>query len=52
MCKAMISPGIFLQFFKILTYWAVRGAKRQKIAQNEKQKLHPSCTISQEQYNI
>ena len=48
----MISPGIFFIFFEIFIFWAVRGVKGQKIAQNEKRKLHLSCAISQEQYSI
>ena len=36
MCKMMISPGFFFHFYEILTFWAVRGVKGQKIAQNEK----------------
>ena len=36
MCKMMISPGVFFHFYEILTFWAVRGVKGQKIAQNEK----------------
>ena len=30
-CKIMISPGVFLQFFKILIFWDVSRLKRQKI---------------------
>ena len=51
MCKMMISPGFF-SFFLIFIFWAVRGLKGQKIAQNEKKKLHMSHAISQEQYSI
>ena len=52
MCKMTISPGVFFIF------WAVRGrgwgggVKGQKIAQNEKQQLHLSHAISQEQCSI
>ena len=35
----------FFHFFETFTFWAVRAVKGQKIAQNEKQQLHPSCTI-------
>ena len=35
-----------------MSFWAVRGVKRQKISQNKKKQLHLSCTISQEQYSI
>ena len=45
----MTSLGAFFHFLEILIFWAVKG---QKIAQNEKQKLHPSRPISQEQYSI
>ena len=49
----MISPGVFLIFFLILIFWAVRGVKKKKLAQNEKQlQLHLSHVISQEQYSI
>ena len=46
----MTSPGDFLFFFEIFVFWAVTGVKVQKIVQNEK--LHPSRTISQEQYSL
>ena len=50
MCEMMISPGVFIfHFSKILIFQAVREVKGQKIAQNEKYKLHLSRTISQEQ---
>ena len=48
----MISPGVSFHFLKILIFWAVRGVRGQKIAQNEKQQLHLSLAISQEQYSI
>ena len=32
---------LFFHFFKIFIFWAVRGVKGQKIAQNEKQQLNP-----------
>ena len=47
-----ISRGFFQFFFLILIFWAVRGVKRQKIAQDENEQLHLSRTISQEQYSI
>ena len=50
LCK-MISPGVF-SFFEIFIFGAVRGVKGQKIAHNEKQQLHLSRVISQEQYSI
>ena len=31
---------MFLHFFEIFIFWAVRGVKGQKIVQNEKQELH------------
>ena len=44
--KMMISPGVvFIFFFFLILIF-------QHIAQNEKQQLHPSCAISQEQYSI
>ena len=43
---------VFLALFEIFIFLAVRGGKGQKIAQNEKYQLHPTCTISQEQYSI
>ena len=48
----MISPGDFFFFFfclKFSFYLAVREVKGGKIAQNEKQQLHLSRAISQEQ---
>ena len=48
----MISRGTFFHFFKILIFWAYRGVKRQKMAQNEKLQLHLSRAIFQEQYRI
>ena len=48
----MISAGAFLHFCEVFISWAVRGVKGQKAAQNEKQQLHLSHTISQEQYSI
>ena len=48
----MISPGIFFVFFLIKIFWAVREVKGQKIAQNEKEQLHPLRVISKEQYSI
>ena len=44
--------GLF-HFYEILIFWAVRGGGGgEKTAQNEKYKLYPSHTISQEQYCI
>ena len=53
----MICRGVFFfRFFEILTFWAVTrgggGVKGQKLAKNEKQPLHVSGAISQEQYSI
>ena len=52
----MISSDIFhffkLSFFGLLGREKGRGLKGQKISQNEKQQLHTSCAISQEQYSI
>ena len=53
----MTSPCDFFIFSLILIFRVVRGGrmggvKGQKIAQNDKQKLHPSCTIFQKQYSI
>ena len=42
----------FFQCFEILTFWAASEVKGQKISRNEKQKLHPSHAMSQEQYRI
>ena len=36
LCKLMTSPDFFLHFFQIYIFWAVKGVKWQKIAQNEK----------------
>ena len=44
-----ISRQLF--FFKILIFWVVRGAKEQKIVQNDK-KLCVFYSISKEPYNI
>ena len=52
-CKMMISPGVFFFsfffFFLVFICQVIRGIKGQIIAQNEKQQLHRSCAISQEQ---
>ena len=49
----MISPGVFFLFiFEFFIFGTVRGVKGQEIAQNEKQQLHSSHTISQEQYSL
>ena len=37
----MISPCVFLQFFKILIFWVVSGVKQQNTVQNEKK-----CSLS------
>ena len=42
----------YFHFFEIFIFGAIRGVKVQKIAQNEKQQLRLSRTISQEQYSI
>ena len=36
----------------IFIFWAVRGVKGQKIAQNEKQQLHPPRATSREHYSL
>ena len=51
LCKMMIPPGVFF-LIQIFISRDVRAVKGQKIVQNEKLQLHPSCTISQEQYSI
>ena len=43
---------IFFYFFEIFIFLAVIGLKGQKIAQNEKEQLHLSRAISQEQYRL
>ena len=45
-------PKKIFHFFEIFIFWAVKEVKGQKIAQNEKQQLQPSCIISQEQYGL
>ena len=40
----------YFYFFLNLVFQAVTGVKRQKIVQNEKRKLYPSRSTSQEQY--
>ena len=60
MCKMIISPGIFFNFFKILIFWGVVGVgweggvgvKVQKMVQNDKKFCRSSCSISQEPYII
>ena len=47
----MISPSVFLNFFKILIFRVFRGIKGQKIVQNDK-KFCLSCSVSQEPYII
>ena len=51
LCKIMISPGSLSIFFVfwVFIFWAVMGVKGQKIAQNEKEQLHLSHAISQDQ---
>ena len=51
MCKMIISPGVFFQFFKILIFQVVRGVKWQKTVQYHK-KFCPSRFMSQEPYII
>ena len=51
LCKMMISPYVFLQFFKISIFGVVRGLKGQKMVQNDK-KFCPSHSISQKPYII
>ena len=50
----MIYPGVFFIFFFFydFDFWAFRGVKGQKVAQNEKEQLHLSRAMSQEQYSI
>ena len=43
---------VFFHCFEIFTFWAASEVKGEEIAQNEKQQLHPSRAISQEQYRI
>ena len=47
----MISPGVIFICLKFCFFGLVRGLKGKKIAQNEKQQLHVSRAISQEQYS-
>ena len=42
----------FFHCFEIFTFWAASEVKGQEIALNEKQQLHPSRAICQEQYRI
>ena len=42
----------FFHCFEIFTFWAANKVKGEEIAQNEKQQLHPSHAISEEQYRI
>ena len=44
LCKMMIPPGVFF-LIQIFISRDVRAVKGQKIVQNEKLQLHPSCTI-------
>ena len=50
-CKNDDISRRFFQFFKILIFWAARGVKVQKIAQNDK-KYCTSRSVSQEPYII
>ena len=50
-CKMIISLGTYFQFFKILIFQVVRGAKGQKMVQNNK-KVSLSHFISLELYII
>ena len=43
---------MFFHCFEIFTFWAASEVKGEEIGQNEKQELHPSRAISQEQYSI
>ena len=43
---------VFFHFFRNFIFWAFRGVKGQKIAQNKKEQLHLSRAISQEQYSL
>ena len=45
MCNMIISLGFF-SYLKILDFRGCQGVKGQKIAQNEKKILYPSCAIS------
>ena len=49
LCKMVISPSVFFNFFKILFFGIVTGVKWQKIAQNHN-KLCLSRFISQEHH--
>ena len=42
----MISPRAFLIFFEIFIFWAVRGVKGQKNAQDDKKNLSVAVDIS------
>ena len=42
---------MYFSFFKILSFWVIRGVKGQKMVQNDK-KLCWSCSISQESYTM
>ena len=45
-CKMIISPGVFLIFFKILIFQVVREIKGQKTVQNDKKILSAALNIS------
>ena len=48
----VLNDDISMHFFEIFIFRVVREVKEQKIAQNEKYQLHPSCAISQGQYSL
>ena len=50
-CKMIISPGFFFQFFKILIFWILRVGKVQKMLYNDK-RFCSSHFILQEPYII
>ena len=47
----MISPGFF-SFFEILSFWALREVKVQKMAQDDKKNLAVAVDISRTIYHI
>ena len=52
MCKMIISPGFFFQFFKIVIFWVVWRVERQKIVQNDKKILSVMLYISGTIHNM
>ena len=49
----MISPGIFFFFFfDIFIFWAVRGVKGQKMAQDDKKNMSVAVDISGTIYHM